>query len=60
MIENDYNVYLNPYKIEVEKFVELKLHTIILRPSVSSRTPKEKPNQDRKNTCWSIYGNEKD
>ena len=42
LIENDYNVYLNPHKIEAEKFVELKLQTIILRPSVSSRTPKEK------------------
>lgn len=42
LIENDYNVYLNPYKIEVEKFVELKPQTIILRPSVSSRVSKEK------------------
>ena len=42
LIENDYNIYLNPHKIEAEKFVELKLQTIILRPSVSSRTPKEK------------------
>ena len=42
LIENDYNVYLNPHKIEAEKFVELKLQTIILRPSVSSRTSKEK------------------
>jgi len=42
LIENNYNAYLNPYKIEVEKFVELKLHTIILRPSVSSRVSKEK------------------
>ena len=40
--ENDYNVYLNPYKIEAEKFVELKPQTIILRPSVSSRVSKEK------------------
>jgi len=42
LIENDYNVYLNPHKIEVEKFVELKPQTIILRPSVSSRVSKEK------------------
>jgi len=42
LIENDYNVYLNPYKIEAEKFVELKTKTIILRPSISSRVPKEK------------------
>jgi hypothetical protein len=42
LIENDYNVYLNPHKIEVEKFVELKTQTIILRPSVSSRVSKEK------------------
>jgi hypothetical protein len=42
LIENDYNVYFNPHKIEVEKFVELKPQTIILRPSVSSRVSKEK------------------
>jgi hypothetical protein len=42
LIENDYNVYLNPHKIEAEKFVELKTQTIILRPSMSSRMPKEK------------------
>ena len=42
LIENVYNVYLNPYKIEAEKFVELKTQTIILRPSMSSRIPKEK------------------
>jgi hypothetical protein len=42
LIENNYNVYLNPYKIEAEKFVELKNKTIILRPSISSRVPKEK------------------
>lgn len=42
LMENDYNVYLNPYKIEAEKFVELKTKTIILRPSISSRVPKEK------------------
>jgi len=42
LIENDYNVYLNPYKIEAEKFVELKTKTVILRPSISSRVPKKK------------------
>ena len=42
LIENGYNVYLNPHKIEAEKFVELKLQTIILRPSASSRVSKEK------------------
>jgi hypothetical protein len=42
LIENDYNVYLNPHKIEAEKFIELKTKTIILRPSVSSRVSKEK------------------
>lgn len=42
LIENDSNVYLNPHKIEAEKFVELKPQTIILRPSVSSRVSKEK------------------
>ena len=42
LMENDYNVYLNPYKIEAEKFVELKIDTIILRPSISSRVPREK------------------
>ncbi len=40
--ENDYNIYLNPSKIEAEKFIELKTKTIILRPSVSSRISKEK------------------
>ncbi|MBU4348734.1 hypothetical protein KJ830_09975 [bacterium] len=42
LLENDYNVYLNPYKIEAEKFVELKTKTIILRSTISSRVPKEK------------------
>jgi len=40
--ENNYNVYLTPYKADEEKFVELKTKTIILRPSVSSRISKEK------------------
>jgi hypothetical protein len=42
LTENDYNIYLNPSKIEAEKFIELKTKTIILRPSVSSRISKEK------------------
>jgi len=42
LTENYYNVYLNPSKIEAEKFVELKTKTIILRPYISSRVPKEK------------------
>ena len=42
LMENDYTAYLNPYKIEAEKFVELKTKTIILRPYISSRVPKEK------------------
>ena len=42
LTENNYTVYLNPYKVEAEKFVELKTKTIILRPSVSSRVSKDK------------------
>ena len=42
LTENHYNIYLNPSKIEAEKFIELKTKTIILRPSVSSRISKEK------------------
>src|SRR5665648_500075 len=42
LMENDYTAYLNPYKIEAEKFLELKTKTIILRPYISSRVPKEK------------------
>ena len=41
LIENDYNIYINPYKTEVEKFVELKTQTIILRPSMSAHISKE-------------------
>lgn len=47
LLENDYNVYLNPYKIEAEKFVELKTKTIILRPSISSRVPKDSKEKNR-------------
>lgn len=42
LIEIGYNVYLNSYKIEAEKFVEIKTKTIILRPSISTLIPKEK------------------
>lgn len=42
LMENDYTAYLNPYKIEAEKFVELKTKTIILRPFIPLRVPKEK------------------
>ena len=42
LTENNYTVYLNPYKVEAEKYVELKTKTIILRPSVSFRISKEK------------------
>lgn len=42
LTENYYTIYLNPSKIEAEKFVELKTKTIILRPYISSRVPKEK------------------
>ena len=38
--DNGYNRYLNPRKSEVEKYVEFKNRTIILRPSFSSREPK--------------------
>jgi len=38
LIEKNYNVYLNPYKKEIEKFVELKnRENIILRPFVLGR-----------------------
>ena len=42
LTENYYHIYLNPSKIEAEKFIELKTKTIILRPSASSRVSKEK------------------
>lgn len=41
LTDNGYNAYLNPYKIEAEKYVELKAKTVILRPSISSREPKQ-------------------
>jgi len=37
----DYNVFLNPLKKEAEKFVHFKDRTLILRPSISHREPKE-------------------
>jgi cellobiose-specific phosphotransferase system component IIB len=42
LTENNYNTYLNPNKVDAEKFVELKTKTIILRPSVSFRISNEK------------------
>lgn len=42
LTENYYNIYLNPSKIEAEKFIELKTKPIILRTSVSFRVSKEK------------------
>jgi len=38
--DSGYNVYLNPHKREAEKYVELNKNTIILRPAVSYREPK--------------------
>jgi cellobiose-specific phosphotransferase system component IIB len=42
LTKNNYNTYLNPNKVDAEKFVELKTKTIILRPSVSFRISNEK------------------
>jgi hypothetical protein len=40
LTERGYNVYLNPIKSEVAKYVKLSNKTIILRPSISYREPK--------------------
>ncbi len=41
-LENaNYNVFLNPKKKEAEKFVHFKDQTVILRPSIAHRKPKE-------------------
>jgi len=41
-LENDnYNVFLNPQKKESEKFVHFKDRTVILRPSITHREPKD-------------------
>jgi len=40
LADNGYNTYLNPRKSETEKYVELKDRSIILRPFISSREPK--------------------
>ena len=40
LTDKGYNTYLNPRKSEMEKYVELKNQTVILRPSISSRDPK--------------------
>ena len=38
LMDKDYNIYLNPYKGEVDKFVELKPKTVILRHFFIPRT----------------------
>jgi hypothetical protein len=38
---NNYNVFLNPQKKEAEKFVHFKDRTVILRPSIAHREPKD-------------------
>ncbi|MFC2165400.1 DUF6577 family protein [Acidobacteriota bacterium] len=38
---NDYNVFLNPQKKEAEKFFHFKDRTVILRPSIAHREPKD-------------------
>lgn len=38
---NNYNVFLNPQKKEAEKFVHFKDRTVILRPSIAYREPKD-------------------
>nr|CBH37778.1 hypothetical protein BSM_12550 [uncultured archaeon] len=40
LTDKGYNTYLNPRKSETEKYVELKNQTVILRPPISSREPK--------------------
>jgi len=40
-LENNYNVFLNPQKKEAEKFVHFKDRTVILRPSIAYREPKD-------------------
>ncbi len=41
-LENDnYNVFLNPQKKEAEKFVHFKDRTVLLRPSITHREPKD-------------------
>lgn len=40
LADNGYNTYLNPRKSEAEKYVEFKNRTVILRPYISSREPK--------------------
>ncbi len=41
-LENaNYNVFLNPKKKEAEKFVHFKDQTVILRPSIAHREPKD-------------------
>lgn len=42
LTDNGYNTYQNPRKIETEKYVEINKRTVILRPSISYREPKDK------------------
>jgi hypothetical protein len=39
--DNNHNVFLNPQKKEAEKFVHFKDRTVILRPSIAHREPKD-------------------
>ncbi len=42
-LENyNYDTFINPLKTEAEKFVHFKNQTIILRPSITSREPRDK------------------
>jgi hypothetical protein len=43
LVVKDYNVFLNPLKGEIGKYVELKERTMILRPVISYRDPKIQP-----------------
>ena len=43
LTDNNYNVFLNPHRSEVDKYVELKNRTVILRLSVFSRESKKEP-----------------
>jgi hypothetical protein len=43
LTDNNYNIFLNPHRSEVDKYVELKNRTVILRLSVFSRESKKEP-----------------
>ena len=40
--DNGYNRYQNPRKSEAERHVDLKTRTVVLRPSISPRVPKDR------------------